>query len=187
MFGRRRWPLYPHNISLSLFPDVAAEFYAIGELEVLSVLSGALVVSDYVQMHLQDGGINISVPTVVEINGDDLEIFDQTRQTYPGLGIADVGALAVALKSNAGTLTNDVVVRDVGCSLGLHPWGTLRLLEYAVAIGVLVAIQAFAIFEKLAAVAIWLNRELRAAFQNRIHKAAALAASRSYSPLPVGY
>jgi predicted nucleic acid-binding protein len=180
--------LYQHDISLSLFPDVAAEFYAVRELEVLFALSGALVVSDYVQMQLQEGGINISVPTVVAINGEaDLAIFDQARQTNQGLGIADMGALAVALKSKAGTLTNDVVVRRVGCSLGLYPWGTLRLLEYAVAIGVLVAIQALAIFEKLSAIAAWLNLELRVAFQNRIHKAAALAASRSYSPLPAGY
>ena len=159
--------MYPHNLYLSIFPDVAAELSLIGELGSLSALSGTLLISDYVNVQLQESGINIEGSHVVTMTGEaDLSIFDQAGRSNPGLGIADIGALAVALKSNAGVLTNDALVRRVANSLGLCPWGTLRLLEYAVAVGVIVVMQALAIFEELAALAIWMNLELRAAFRN---------------------
>jgi predicted nucleic acid-binding protein len=180
--------LYQHNVGFSILPDVVAEFYAIGQLEVLNGLSSAFFISDYGQAQLQESEIDLKGTELVVLDGDaDLAAFDEIRQMNPRLAIADVGALAIAMKTKAVVLTNDSVVRYVANTMQLCTWGTLRLLEYAVALGSILAFHAVAIVEKLAVFAGWLTSELRKVFKERIYKAAQFAMSESCSLLPSAY
>jgi predicted nucleic acid-binding protein len=180
--------LYQHNVSFSILPDVVAEFFAIGQLEVLNGLSSAFFISDYAQAQLRESEIDLKGAELIVLDGDaDLAAFDEIRRMNRGLAIADVGALAIATKTNTVVLTNDSLVRYVANAMQLCTWGTLRILEYAVAVGLILAFHAVAIVEKLAIFSSWLSSELRKVFKERIHKAAHFAMSESYSLLPSAY
>jgi PIN domain nuclease of toxin-antitoxin system len=111
--------LYQHNVSFSVLPDVVAEFFAIGQLEVLNGLSSAFFISDYAQARLQESEIDLKGAELVVLGGDaDLAAFDEIRQMNRGLAIADAGALAIAIKTKAVVLTATGSLSTASFSIG---------------------------------------------------------------------
>jgi predicted nucleic acid-binding protein len=106
--------------------------------------------SDFAYNQLAESEIPIGGVQIVTVEEQEFGLLNEIRSDNSGLGLAEVGSIFVAIKARAGLISNDAIVRRVAEALGICIWGTLALLEYAIWAGVLLAMQAVQIAEKMA-------------------------------------
>jgi predicted nucleic acid-binding protein len=150
--------LYDPNL-FAIDPCVIADFHSIGEPDFFPhIVPGKAALSDFAHMQLAESEIPVDGVQIVTVEEEEIGLFGRIRSYNSGLGLAEVGSIFVAIKSQARLISNDVLVGKVAETLGVCVWGTLAFLEYAICAGLLLAMQAVQIVEKMAKSVFWMSR-----------------------------
>ena len=143
-----------------------------GEMNLLtSLFAGRLMISDFVEDEI--GKANISIPdaTITPLTSEDeLLSLSQLKQSYPNLGIGEIGAITVAKHHEASLVSNDAQARKAAKKEGLSVAGSLTILHYAVTKGHISPGQATQILNKMIETGSWFSRKLVDCFRKTMKK-----------------
>jgi predicted nucleic acid-binding protein len=154
----------------SLDASVIVDFYLAGKLTLLEELfAGRLLMSDFVNQELIEANLQLTgVRTIALSSTEEWDFFRNLRHGKPGLGLGELGALAVARFHDAILVTNDRQARQAAEEFDVPVHGGLGVLEYAVEVGRLSGLEAVAILEEMICQGAWISEQLAELFKQKV-------------------
>lgn len=148
--------------SVSLDSSVVLDFERSSSLDLLRRLfAGRMLVSDFVEQELGAASILVPGAEVVGLTSDDdWEFFDQLRESRPGLGLGESGAITVAHCRGAALLTNDRLARNSAEESRILVAGAIGVLEYAIEVEEITGNEGVRILEDMVRAGAWISDDL---------------------------